>query len=111
MNKFTKMKVHWRTYNHCVFLSYLASAAFRSERISDTKFLKLSDKDWIWTCKNFSDMDQESKNQYPRTSDVHSFVCRLKRYELARALFFCCSLLRNNNMSTNLQRFTSSYNS
>jgi len=34
--------------------------------ISDTKFQKFSDKDWI--CKNFLDMDQELKNQYPLAS-------------------------------------------
>jgi len=31
--------------------------------------------------------------------------------KLASALFYCCSLLRNNKMATNLQRFTSSYDS
>jgi len=63
MTKFSKMKVH---YNH--FVLYLANVAFGYGRISDTKFLKFSDKDWIWICKNFSDMDQELKNQYPLTS-------------------------------------------
>jgi len=24
MNKFSKMKVHWRIYNHCLFVAYLA---------------------------------------------------------------------------------------
>ena len=44
---------------------------------------------------------------------VHS--CPLLRLQtqnvtkLASALFCCCSLLLNNNMATNLQRFTSSY--
>jgi len=28
------------------------------------KFLKFSDKDWIWISKYISDMDQELKNQY-----------------------------------------------
>jgi len=41
---------------------------------SDTKFLKFLDKDWIWICKNLSDMDQELKNQYPIRS---SLVCAL----------------------------------
>jgi len=27
MNKFSKMKVHWRTYDHCLFVAYLASVA------------------------------------------------------------------------------------
>ena len=31
--------------------------------------------------------------------------------QLASALFYCCSLLRNNNMATNLQRLTSSHDS
>jgi len=68
MNEFSKMKVHWWTYNHCLFVSSLTSVAFGYGWISDTKFLKFSDKDWIWIFKNFSDMDQESKNQYPLTS-------------------------------------------
>jgi len=51
MNKFSKMKVHWQTYNHCLFFSYLASVAFEYGWISDNKFQKFSDKDWI--CKNF----------------------------------------------------------
>jgi len=25
MNKFSKMKVHWWTYNHCLFVAYLVS--------------------------------------------------------------------------------------
>jgi len=64
MNKFSKMKVHQRTYNHCLFVSYLTSVEFGYGWISDTKFKKFLDKDWIWICKNFSDMDQELKNQY-----------------------------------------------
>jgi len=51
MNKFSKMKVHWWTYNHCLFVSYLASVAFGYGWISDTKFQKFSDKDWIWIFK------------------------------------------------------------
>jgi len=61
MNKFSKMKVHWRTYNHCVFVAYLASVAFRYGWISDTKFQKFLDKDWIWICKIYFGMDQELK--------------------------------------------------
>jgi len=26
--KFSKMKVHWWTYNHCLFVLYLGSVAF-----------------------------------------------------------------------------------
>jgi len=62
------MKVHWWTYNHCLFVSYLTSVAFGCRWISDIKFQEFSDKDWIWILKNFSDMDQESKNQYPLIS-------------------------------------------
>jgi len=29
--RFSKMKVHWRTYNHCLFVAYLASVAFGYE--------------------------------------------------------------------------------
>jgi len=31
--------------------------------------------------------------------------------KLASTLFYCCSMLGNNNMATNLQRFTSRYDS
>jgi len=64
--KFSKTKVHWRTYNDCLFVLYLASVAFGYGWISDTKFLKFSDKDWI--CKIFLDMDQELKTEYLLTS-------------------------------------------
>ena len=57
--------------NHCLFVSYLISVAFRYGWISDTKFQNFSEKDWIWIFKKFSDMDQESKNQYPLTSVPH----------------------------------------
>jgi len=50
MNKFSKMKVHWQTYNRCLLVAYLASVAIGYGWISDTKF---SDKDWIWIRKNF----------------------------------------------------------
>ena len=40
----------------------------------------------------------------------HSFVC-IHVAKLASALLCCCSLLRNNDMATNLQRFTSSCDS
>jgi len=53
MNKFSKMKVHWQTYNHSLFVLHLASVAFGYRCISDTKFLKFSDKDWMRICTNF----------------------------------------------------------
>jgi len=46
------MKVHWQTCNHCLFVLYLASVEFGYGWISDAKFLKFSDKDWIRICKN-----------------------------------------------------------
>jgi len=51
MNKFSKMKVHWWTNNHCLFVSHLTSVAFGYGWISDTKFQKFSDKDRIWIFK------------------------------------------------------------
>jgi len=42
-------------------------------------------------------------------TDVHSSQAHVAK--LASALFYCSSLLRNNNMATNLQRFTSSSDS
>jgi len=59
MNKFSKMKVHWWTYNHCLLVSYLSSVAFGYGWISDTTFQKLSDKVGYGYSKNLSDMDQE----------------------------------------------------
>ena len=63
------MKVHWYTYYHCLFVLYLTSVSCGYGWISDTKFQKFLDKNWIWICKNFSDMDQELQNQYLLTSD------------------------------------------
>ena len=40
-------------YNHCLFVLYLTIIAFRYEWISDIKFLKFLDKDWIWIFKKF----------------------------------------------------------
>jgi len=51
MNKFSKMKVHWWTNNHCLFVSHLTSVAFGYGWISDAKFQKFSDKDRIWIFK------------------------------------------------------------
>ena len=48
MDKFSKMKVHWWTYNHYLFVSYLTKVAFGYRWILDTKFQIFSDKDWIW---------------------------------------------------------------
>jgi len=47
------MEVHWWTYNHCLFVSYLTSVAFGPGWISDTKFHKFSGKDWIWIFQKF----------------------------------------------------------
>jgi len=51
MTKFSKMKVHWWTYNHCLFVSYFTRVAFGYGWISDIKFQKFLDKDWIWIFK------------------------------------------------------------
>jgi len=69
-DKFSRTKVHWWSYNHCLFVLYLASVAFGYRWISDTKFQKFLDKDWIWTFNNVSNMDQELKNQYLLTSGI-----------------------------------------
>jgi len=53
MNKFSKLKIRLWTCNHCLFVSYLASVAFGYGWISDTKFQKFSDMDWIWIFKKF----------------------------------------------------------
>jgi len=49
MNELSKVKVHWWTYNHCLFVLYLTSVTFGW--ISDSEFQKFSDEDWIF--KNF----------------------------------------------------------
>jgi len=53
MKKFFNLKVHWRTYNHCLYVSYLTSVAFGYGWISDTKFQKFLDKDWMLIFKKF----------------------------------------------------------
>ena len=45
------MKVHLWTYNHCLFVANLTNVTIGYGWISDTKFQKFSDKDWIR--KNF----------------------------------------------------------
>jgi len=47
------MKVHRWNYNYCLFVAYLANVAIGYGWTSDTKFQKVSDKDWIWICKSF----------------------------------------------------------
>jgi len=44
----------------------------------------------------------------PHPADAHGPLLCLQRWvaEVARGLFYCWSLLRNNNMATNPQRFT-----
>ena len=46
------MKVRWRTYNYCLFVAYLGSVAMGYGWISDIKFQKFADKDWICISKN-----------------------------------------------------------
>jgi len=41
------------TYHQCLFVSYLTSVAFGCGWISDTKFQKFLDKDWIEIFKKF----------------------------------------------------------
>jgi len=53
MNKFSKIKVHWGTYNHCLFVAYLVFVAIGYGWITGTKFQTFSYKDWIWIFKFF----------------------------------------------------------
>jgi len=53
MNKVSNTKVHWWTYNHCLFVAYVVNVTSAYGWISDTKFQKIQDKDCIWICKNF----------------------------------------------------------
>jgi len=62
MNKLSKMMVHWWTYNHCLFVSYLTRVAFGYGWISVTKFQKLPFEDWIWTFKKFIGFGSGVKN-------------------------------------------------
>jgi len=71
MNTFSIMKAQWWTYNHCLFIAYLASVTIGCGWISDTKIQKLSDKDWI--CKNCG-YGSGVKNQYPLTSGTYEDV-------------------------------------
>jgi len=72
-----------------LFVLYLASVAFGYGWISDTKFQKFSDKHWIRIFKKFSDMDQESKNQYPLTSGGQPKILGLAiKFDIRRATVF-----------------------
>jgi len=48
-------------------IPFFIGKRFPQFRCWATKFLKFSNKDWIWTLKKFLVMDQEFKNQYPLT--------------------------------------------
>jgi len=63
MNKFSKLKVHWWTYDHFLFVSYLTSVAFGYGWISDTKFQKFRIRIGYGYSKNLSDVGQELKKQ------------------------------------------------
>jgi len=66
MNKFSKMKVHWWTYNHCLFVAYLSQSNTDGYRILNFRNFRI--RIGYGYAKIFSDMDQELKNQYPLTS-------------------------------------------
>jgi len=38
MNNFSKMRLHWWTYTHCLFVEYLSNVAIGYGWISGTKF-------------------------------------------------------------------------
>jgi len=99
------MKVHWWTYNHCLFVAYFTSVALGYGWISDTKFQKFSDKDWIWI-KNLSDTDQELKNQifcrgqkFRLTPDSESKICEKpypeSLFDFGRSRSLCRHFLSN----------------
>ena len=50
------------TRHYCLFVAHLASVAIGYRWISDTKFQKFSDKDWIWICKKFLGLFSESRH-------------------------------------------------
>jgi len=52
------------------FSFVLSQVAFGYGLTSDTQFLKFSDKDWIWICKNYSVMDQELKQIFAQCSPL-----------------------------------------
>ena len=70
------MKVHWWTYNHCLFVSYLTSVAIGYGWISDTKFQKFSDKDWIWIFKKFDGYGSGVKKS------ISAYLCNVVEWEL-----------------------------
>ena len=41
------MPIHWWSYSHCLFVSYLISVTFGYGWVSDTTFQKFSDEDYI----------------------------------------------------------------
>jgi len=79
--------------------------------------------DWYFSCNDsfFADMKltlhksqvhSSSVMQWWACSSLCPLVC-LQRWsaEVTSGLFYCCSLLRNSNMATNLQKFTLYYGS
>jgi len=89
MNKFSKMKVHWWTYNHCLFVSHLTSVAFQYGGISDTKFQKFLDKDWIWIFKRFIGYGSGVK----KSISAHLWVVHLRRLHNETGYGLRCGLL------------------
>jgi len=85
MNKFSKIKVHWQTYNPCLFDSHLSSAAFGYGWISDTKFHKFSDKDWIWIFKKFIGYGSGVKKS------ISTHLCCVHRNALSSVHFLHCA--------------------
>ena len=86
MKKFSKMKVHWWTYKHSLFVSYLTSVAFGYGWISDIKFHKFSDEDWMWIFKIFFGYGSRVKKS------ISAHFCRPVGCTLSWAALFCSPL-------------------
>jgi len=68
MSKFSKMKVHWWTYNHCLFASYLTEPHSDTDGYRILNFRNFRIRIGYGYSKNSLDMNQELKNQYPLIS-------------------------------------------
>jgi len=55
------MKVHWWTYNHCLFVAYLVNVASDTDGCRILDFRNFRIRVGYGYAKIFSDMDQELK--------------------------------------------------
>jgi len=69
------MEVHCWTYDHCLFVVYLAMSQSDTDGYRIPNFRNFWIRIGYGCAKIFSDMDQELKNLYPLTSATYLCSC------------------------------------